>query len=460
MKEMQSILKSQGVFPILGLSLPLAWIYGPFLSGELFYICFHSSFGCTLLALALWYSRRPQSSPAFARAPWIAAALMCFAPLSVFLFSGGPEVVLVACGILSGAGGAYCFCQWFYMFCALPVKRAVNYTLLAFSFSSCIRFVLVLLSGVLDPVAGIALMAIPFLSGLALQKTRAMPEIKGYAPASSTPSAEAKGKHLSGFLIIVAEIVVYGLVFGLLRNGISEWSNSTSSMIMGHLLRIVLPLLLFFWLAARAQSKRSDGLLRALLLAIVFTLLAALFFGGVAESVLSAIVLAMRSFVSILIYLLLLEATHRMRLHPCFVYGIGRAVYELSLVAGLLVYDQAMVTGFFEALPFNVVYFAVSCVLLLLLNSFSRTTRLPFVQPPLPFAASSIDDQCDQVGEQYCLTEREVEIMKLIGKGRSKKYIAGTLYLSEDTIRWHTKQLYRKLDIHNRQELLTKIGIE
>lgn len=68
--------------------------------------------------------------------------------------------------------------------------------------------------------------------------------------------------------------------------------------------------------------------------------------------------------------------------------------------------------------------------------------------------------QCNRIATSYALTNRELEIMKMICRGRSKKYIAGELFLSEDTIRWHTKQLYRKLEIHNRQELLTKIGIE
>ena len=29
--------------------------------------------------------------------------------------------------------------------------------------------------------------------------------------------------------------------------------------------------------------------------------------------------------------------------------------------------------------------------------------------------------------------------------------------ISEDTVRYHTKQLYRKLDIHNRQELMVAV---
>ena len=42
----------------------------------------------------------------------------------------------------------------------------------------------------------------------------------------------------------------------------------------------------------------------------------------------------------------------------------------------------------------------------------------------------------------------------LIVQGRSKAYIASLLYLSENTVRTHTKTLYAKLDVHSKQELI------
>ncbi|MEG0503289.1 MAG: helix-turn-helix transcriptional regulator, partial [Raoultibacter sp.] len=444
MKELQAILKTQGLYPIIGLSLPLAWIYAPFLSGELFYICFHLGFGCTLLAVAIVYFRHPEGTRTSNIAPWIAALCMSFAPLSVFAL-GEDSAFKAICSLLSGAGGAYCFCRWFYVFCALPTKRAAGCTLLSFSISSAMRLILVLLFNVWIAPVCLALIALPFISVILLKRSYMIPEVEAYLPPKQTREKPQSPRRTFSFISIGIELVVYGLIFGLLRNGISEWSSSTSSMILGHLLRIVLPLLLFFWLEARSRGTHNDGLLRGMLLAIVVILLAAVFFGGMAESVLSAIVLATRSFVAILIYLLLFEAVHRTKLHPCVVYGVGRATYELALVAGLAVYDQAMLSGFFESLPFNVIYFAVSCVVLLLLNSFSRTTKLRPAES-IPFEPTSIDTRCDEIAQNYALTERELEIMKLISRGRSKKYIAGELFLSEDTIRWHTKQLYRKLE--------------
>lgn len=53
-----------------------------------------------------------------------------------------------------------------------------------------------------------------------------------------------------------------------------------------------------------------------------------------------------------------------------------------------------------------------------------------------------IDVRCDVLGLEHHLTNRELETMKLICKGRSKRYIAEHLMLSENTVRGYAKALY------------------
>jgi LuxR family maltose regulon positive regulatory protein len=50
------------------------------------------------------------------------------------------------------------------------------------------------------------------------------------------------------------------------------------------------------------------------------------------------------------------------------------------------------------------------------------------------------------------LTEREIQILRLIAAGRSNPEIAGQLYLSLNTVKWHVKNLYGKLQVSNRVE--------
>ena len=66
-------------------------------------------------------------------------------------------------------------------------------------------------------------------------------------------------------------------------------------------------------------------------------------------------------------------------------------------------------------------------------------------------------DPYERLRERYFLTDREVDVARLMAQGRSKAAIAERLYLSENTVRTHARNLYAKLDIHNRQELLDAI---
>jgi two-component system NarL family response regulator len=50
------------------------------------------------------------------------------------------------------------------------------------------------------------------------------------------------------------------------------------------------------------------------------------------------------------------------------------------------------------------------------------------------------------------LTEREMEILRLIVGGRTNKEIASSLSLSEDTVKWHLKSLFGKLEVNDRTQ--------
>ena len=49
---------------------------------------------------------------------------------------------------------------------------------------------------------------------------------------------------------------------------------------------------------------------------------------------------------------------------------------------------------------------------------------------------------------------RENDTLLLLAKGRDVPSIAKQLFISENTVRSHSKSIYKKLDIHSKQELL------
>ena len=52
------------------------------------------------------------------------------------------------------------------------------------------------------------------------------------------------------------------------------------------------------------------------------------------------------------------------------------------------------------------------------------------------------------------LTDRDLEILRLLGQGCTSAEIAGRLSLSPETIKWYRKRLLTKLDADNTAEMM------
>jgi two-component system NarL family response regulator len=50
------------------------------------------------------------------------------------------------------------------------------------------------------------------------------------------------------------------------------------------------------------------------------------------------------------------------------------------------------------------------------------------------------------------LTERELEVLRLVAEGKSNREIAGDLYISENTVKNHVRNILEKLHLHTRME--------
>ena len=55
------------------------------------------------------------------------------------------------------------------------------------------------------------------------------------------------------------------------------------------------------------------------------------------------------------------------------------------------------------------------------------------------------------------LTSREIQIALMLARGRSAKHISSELVISENTVWTHIRHIYRKMEVANRQEFLSKL---
>ena len=65
----------------------------------------------------------------------------------------------------------------------------------------------------------------------------------------------------------------------------------------------------------------------------------------------------------------------------------------------------------------------------------------------------SVENRCDK----YNLTPREVDVIKLVAKGKINKEIGTELNISVDTVKKHIQNIFEKTEVNNKIELLKKI---
>ena len=53
------------------------------------------------------------------------------------------------------------------------------------------------------------------------------------------------------------------------------------------------------------------------------------------------------------------------------------------------------------------------------------------------------------------LTPRELDVLRLVSRGRANKEIASAMFISEETVKTHMKSLFQKLGVHDRAEAVS-----
>jgi DNA-binding NarL/FixJ family response regulator len=67
-----------------------------------------------------------------------------------------------------------------------------------------------------------------------------------------------------------------------------------------------------------------------------------------------------------------------------------------------------------------------------------------------PTVASRLADRMIRPG----LTPRELDVLRLVSRGRTNKEIASAMFISEETVKSHMKGLFQKLGVHDRAEAI------
>lgn len=148
---------------------------------------------------------------------------------------------------------------------------------------------------------------------------------------------------------------------------------------------------------------------------------------------------------------------YRQKLPVLLFFGAGNLVFsQLPAMIGYLI---GIFHPTFDSYETSLVNVAISTAMALVLVVAiivvvmrARGSQVP--QPDQAGSADTAERAIAAIAERYSLSPRESEIALLVVKGYTLPMIGEKLFISTDTVRSHSKGLYKKLGIHKKQELI------
>lgn len=71
--------------------------------------------------------------------------------------------------------------------------------------------------------------------------------------------------------------------------------------------------------------------------------------------------------------------------------------------------------------------------------------------------SAAIGSACEQMVEDFRLSRREKDVLLLLVRGRTRRYISERLDVTEETVKSHTGRIYAKLAVHSHAELMNLV---
>ena len=184
-----------------------------------------------------------------------------------------------------------------------------------------------------------------------------------------------------------------------------------------------------------------------------------------ASDVAVLVIYAFYSMVSVVALATALVVANAREFPRSFVFATITGTFTLVAILGISVGSQQ---GFFVDYQIEVVSL-LTCVYgcFLMLLGCVKSWRLTIdpqedslAEPPEinaathPEPAETLAQRIERVADECRLSPRETEILQYIGRGHSSVYVAKTLLISESTVYTHTRNVYRKVGVASREELI------
>lgn len=281
-------------------------------------------------------------------------------------------------------------------------------------------------------------------------------------------------------------IFIFTIVSSVI-NGLIVSSSPPSTTLTGSstlmLLRILMSVLFLFF-ALRIFRLINFGKLYLLMMVLIAVLVAAstlLESMGVSFQIVIGFISNTFDFV---VWCMLAFIVYQRRISSITVFGLGRGVFMVGSAIGWYLGAQLM-PGLIDDNLTTIIYVVLAILIILCAtlvfserdfdNLVSPITEAELTLSDLtsePYALSGdsaeeshnharpFNQACTHIGQTARLSAREQDIFELLALGRGSENISKRLSISLNTARTHTHNIYTKLNVHSRQELIELVEDE
>lgn len=367
----------------------------------------------------------------------------------------------------AGVGVAWPYCRWLALYARLDLRDAIACICGSVALASILKILAAPLEGIGSSIFGCAL---ALLGLIALLRFAA---VDPTAAAGASPDARAsQGKHsldgrmreeLGGMVVALGMLCfVLGVAYNV--EGAAGPVGAVAR-VAGFAPEVLAALALWMWVCLSYRSLSASGICCVLSIVIASGLLILALLGDQADMPMFVLLNVDHSLLTMFLWILLVDVSQRSSLPAMAVAAAGWGLRSALFVAGGAV---AQLTGLTmtPTLALALVYaLLVVLVIAVVANRVGSERILARLVPQARATATAggevdVASRCSELAAAHGLTARESEVLVLLCRGRSRPYIAETLYLSENTVRNHVKHIYTKLGIHDRQSLLSLVNGE
>lgn len=207
-----------------------------------------------------------------------------------------------------------------------------------------------------------------------------------------------------------------------------------------------------------AFQKRGDVVLRglhqtfiplsAIVLLTILSITSSLNAGG---DLATFFIYLVYTFAAVITIASLCAVAHAEEFPSDLIFSVGTFLFALFSVIGQHCSEMFAEFGIYVVIAIITTLYAFAMILSAYLRRNREQNEQQSNNSQTP---ESLEERCRELSETHRLTARESEILLYLAQGHTGSYISEVLFISPNTARTHIHNIYRKLDISSREDVL------